>query len=78
MGIGAFIALSVLAAVVCGRAGSGGGVVLFVGLALVLFVSTPMGAGLPGAVLDFFAEFSDATEPTLQGAGGFSSAGGGA
>jgi len=69
MGIGAFIFLSVLAAVICGRAGSGGGVVLFAGLALVLFVSTPMGAGLPGAVLEFFAAFSDATEPTLRGSG---------
>lgn len=69
LGIGAFIALALVAALVCGRAGSGFGVVLFAGLALVMFISTPTGAGLPGAVLDFFAAFTEATEPTLRGAG---------
>ncbi len=69
IGIGAFILLSVLAAVICGRAGSGFGAVLFSTLALVLFISTPMGDGLPGAAIEFFTSLTDATDPTLREAG---------
>jgi hypothetical protein len=42
---------------------------VFALIALVLFVTTPLGAGLPHAVGSFFSTVSNATDPVLRGVG---------
>ena len=47
-----------------------GGAVVFAALAVIMFVATPVGAGLPGAVSSFLSTFDHAATPVLDGKGG--------
>ena len=57
---GALMLFAILGAVLCARARVAGGAVLFGVIAILLFVATPAGAGLPGAVSGFLSMFDHA------------------
>lgn len=63
--IGLLIAFSVLGAFICAKARVPAGAVVFSLIGLVLFVSTPAGSGLPGAVSGFLDTVDNSTTPTL-------------
>ena len=65
--IGVLIFFAAVGAVICAKARSAGGAALFAGIALALFVSTPVGAGLPGMLSDFVSAVSQASEPLTSG-----------
>ena len=44
-----------------------GGAIVFSLVALVLFIGTPAGAGLPGMVADFLSTVSEASQPFTDG-----------
>lgn len=67
--IGLLIVFAIIGAVICAKARSAGGAVVFSLIALGLFISTPAGAGLPGTVSDFLSSVGEASEP-LTGGGG--------
>lgn len=67
--IGLLIVFAILGAVICAKARVAGGAVVFSLLALVLFISTPAGAGLPGAVSDFLGTLNDSATPPLTASG---------
>ncbi|MBN9099399.1 MAG: hypothetical protein J0I49_14985 [Pseudonocardia sp.] len=63
MSVGLLIFFAVVGAAICAKARVAGGAVVFALVALVLFVGTPAGAGLPGVVSDFLSTVSQASEP---------------
>lgn len=63
--VGVLLLITLVGAVICAKARSAGGAVLFSLLALVLFLATPVGAGLPGAVSTFVSAFDRAATPAL-------------
>jgi hypothetical protein len=63
--VGVLILFAVVGAVICAKARVPAGAVVFSLIALVLFVATPAGAGLPGAVSEFVDAFNDASSPAL-------------
>ncbi|WP_300012103.1 hypothetical protein [Pseudonocardia sp.] len=65
--IGVLIFFAVVGAVICAKARSAGGAVVFALIALGLFISTPAGAGLPGMLTDFMSSVSQASEPLTGG-----------
>jgi hypothetical protein len=65
--VGALILFSILGAVICAKARVAGGAIVFSLIALVLFVSTPAGSGLPRAVSGFFSTVDGAATPALTG-----------
>lgn len=65
--IGVLIFFAVVGAVICAKARSSGGAVVFALIALGLFISTPAGAGLPGMLTDFMSSVSQASEPLTGG-----------
>lgn len=67
--IGLLIVFAILGAVICARARVAGGAVVFSLLALVLFISTPAGSGLPGAVADFLGTLNESATPPLTASG---------
>lgn len=71
-GAGVIILILVVAAFALAKAGSGGLSLVFAVVAVVVFINTPAGSGVPGGVADFFRTVSTATDPTLNqtGAGG--------
>lgn len=68
--VGVLILFSILGAMICARARVASGAVVFGVLAVVLFVATPVGAGLPGAVSSFLSLFDHAAAPVLNDHGG--------
>lgn len=66
---GVLIFFAIVGAVVCGRARVPGGAVLFGVLAVVMFVATPAGAGLPGALSGFLSSLDHVATPVLSGKG---------
>jgi hypothetical protein len=62
---GVLILFAVIGAVICAKARVAGGAVVFALLALMLFVGTPAGAGLPEAVAGFLRTFDHAATPVL-------------
>ena len=66
--VGLLILFAVLGAFVCAKTRSAGGVVVFSLLALVLFIGTPVGQGLPAAIADFMSAVDQATTPVLRDA----------
>lgn len=64
---GLLIFFAVLGAVICAKARVPAGAVVFSLIALVLFVVTPMGSGLPDAVSGFLSTVSEATQPLTGG-----------
>ncbi len=63
--VGALILFAILGAFICAKARVPAGAVVFSLIALVLFVSTPAGSGLPRAVSGFFSTLDGATTPAL-------------
>lgn len=66
--VGVLIFFAVLAAFICAKARVPAGAVVFALIALVLFVGTPAGEGLPGAVSNFVGVIDDAATPALTNA----------
>lgn len=60
---GILIFFAVVGAVICAKARVPGGAVAFALIALVLFIGTPAGAGLPGMVSDFMSAVGSASKP---------------
>lgn len=65
--VGVLIAFAVLGAFICAKTRSPGGAIVFSLIALVLFIGTPMGAGLPGMLADFVSTVQQASEPFTSG-----------
>lgn len=66
--VGVLIFFAALAAFICAKARVPAGAVVFALIALVLFVGTPVGEGLPGAVATFVGVVDDAATPALTNA----------
>ncbi|SFN30215.1 hypothetical protein SAMN05216207_101232 [Pseudonocardia ammonioxydans] len=64
--VGVLLLITIIGALICAKARSAGGAVVFSLLALVLFLATPVGAGLPGAVSTFVSAFDRAATPALN------------
>ena len=64
--VGVLLLITIIGAVICAKARSAGGAVVFSLLTLVLFLATPVGAGLPGAVSTFVSAFDRAATPALS------------
>lgn len=67
--VGVLIFFAIVGAIICAKARVPGGAVVFALVAIVLFVSTPVGAGLPGAVTTFLSTLDSAATPALSGSG---------
>lgn len=67
--VGVLIVFAALGAFICAKARSAGGAIAFSLLALVLFIGTPAGAGLPGMLADFVSTVQQASEPFTSGSG---------
>ncbi|MBN9100519.1 MAG: hypothetical protein J0I49_20735 [Pseudonocardia sp.] len=65
--IGVLIAFALVGALICAKSRSAGGAVVFAGIALALFIATPVGAGLPGMLSDFVSAISQAAQPLTNG-----------
>lgn len=63
MNTGVLIFFAVLGAFICAKSRVAGGAVVFSLIALVLFIGTPVGSGLPGAVGDVLTSVSKASQP---------------
>jgi hypothetical protein len=63
------IFFAIIGAVICARARVAGGAVVFALIAFTLFVTTPIGSGLPGAVSGFLSTVDGAATPVLTEAG---------
>ncbi len=64
-GVGVLILFAIVAALISARR-HGGAAILFAAIAVVLFVATPAGRGLPGAVEGFLSTFDHAATPALD------------
>lgn len=67
MSVGVLIFFAVVGAAICAKARVPGGAVAFALVALVLFIGTPAGAGLPGLVSNFLGAISQAAQPLTSG-----------
>jgi hypothetical protein len=65
-GVGLLILFSTLGAFICAKTRSAAGAVVFSLIALVLFVGTPVGQALPGAVGRVMSTVDQATTPALN------------
>lgn len=65
--LGILIVFALLGSVICAKSRSAGGAVVFAGIALALFIATPVGAGLPGMLSDFVSAISQAAQPLTNG-----------
>lgn len=65
--VGLLILFAAAGAFICAKVRAAGGVALFVGLAIVLFISTPVGQSVPGAVSTFMSSLDHAATPALNG-----------
>jgi hypothetical protein len=72
--VGVLIVFAIVGAFLCAKARVAGGAIVFSLVALTLFVATPAGQGLPGAVATFMSTLNNTTTPVLtdtqQQAGG--------
>ena len=64
--VGVLLLITIVGAVICAKARSAGGAVVFSLVSLVLFLATPVGSGLPGAVSTFVSAFDRAATPALN------------
>lgn len=67
MSVGVLIFFALVGAFICARARVAGGAIVFSLVAFVLFISTPAGSGLPGAISDFLSTIDQASTPALDG-----------
>ena len=65
--VGLLILFSILGAFICAKTRSGAGAVVFSLIALVLFIATPVGQGLPGVVSRVMSVVDQASSPALGG-----------
>lgn len=63
--VGVLVLGAMLGAFICAKARSAGGAVVFSLIALVLFLATPVGSGLPGTVAAVVSAFDRAATPAL-------------
>ncbi|MGD9986352.1 hypothetical protein [Pseudonocardia sp.] len=66
MSVGVLILFAVVGALICAKARVAAGAVVFSLVALVLFVATPAGQGLPEAVSSFLSTVDHSTAPALN------------
>ena len=64
---GVLIFFALVASFICARVRVAGGAVVFAVIATLLFVGTPMGAGLPGVMANFLSTIQQAAVPLTQG-----------
>jgi hypothetical protein len=64
--VGLLILFAIVGAAICAKARSALGAIVFSILALILFISTPVGDGLPGAIESFMSGFDQAATPALN------------
>lgn len=64
---GVLIFFAIVGSFICARSRAAGAAIFFAGVAVLLFVTTPVGAGLPGAITSFLTTVSHATTPVLDG-----------
>jgi hypothetical protein len=64
--VGVLIFFAIVGAFLCAKARFAGGAIVFSLVALVLFVATPAGQGLPGAVASFMSTLNDTATPVLN------------
>lgn len=67
--VGVLIFFAVAGSVICAKSRAPGGAVVFALVAVVLFIGTPAGAGLPGMLSDFVSTVSQASKPFTGGSG---------
>ncbi|GAA4544188.1 hypothetical protein [Pseudonocardia xishanensis] len=67
--VGVLIFMSVLGAFICSKVRAAGGAIVFSLVALVLFIATPAGQGVPAAIGSFLTAVDDASTPALNGGG---------
>jgi len=67
--VGLLIFFAVVGAFISAKSRSAAGAIVFSLIALVLFISTPVGAGLPGAISGFLTAVDHAATPPLSGEG---------
>lgn len=65
--VGLVILMMLIGAFICAKARSAGGAILFAAIAIVLFIATPIGQGMPGAISTFMSAFDNAATPALNG-----------
>lgn len=65
--VGVLIFFAAVGAVICAKSRSAGGAIVFALIGLALFVSTPVGAGLPGMLSEFLSAISQAAQPLTNG-----------
>lgn len=63
--VSVLILFMVIGAVICAKARVAGGAIAFSLIALVMFIATPVGSGLPDAIGTFVAAFDQAATPAL-------------
>ena len=68
--VGLLILFAILGAFICAKTRSAAGAVVFSLVALVLFIGTPVGQGLPAAIGGLMSAVDQATTPALEGAAG--------
>ncbi len=64
---GVLIFFALVGSFICARVRVAGGAVVFAVIATLLFVGTPVGAGLPGLVAEFLSTIQQAAAPLTQG-----------
>lgn len=67
LGVGLLILFSILGAFICAKTRSASGAVVFSLVALVLFIGTPVGQAIPGAISRVLSTVDQATTPALDG-----------
>lgn len=65
--VGVLIFMSVLGAFICAKVRAAGGAIVFSLVAVVLFIATPVGQGLPNAIGSFLTAIDNASTPALNG-----------
>lgn len=65
--VGSLIFFAIAGAFVCAKARVAGGAIAFSLVALILFIATPAGSALPGAIGQFMSTVDHATTPVLTG-----------
>lgn len=64
--VGLLVVFAVVGAVICAKARSAMGAIVFSLLALVMFIATPVGAGIPDAMSTFMSTVDQSTTPVLN------------
>jgi hypothetical protein len=63
--VGILIVFAIVGAAICAKARVAAGAVVFSLIAVVLFIGTPLGQGIPDAVASFLSKINETTTPVL-------------